>query len=183
MGRWRASPRSSAGHRRSRLRSRSRCGRAAGLRLREAARRQLVRFGVIKRDQTRVFVELVGEAGFGQGVPTPGNPTIHRRYFGNGREGGPPHAARQITLPTALRDLLIYMCCDVCALLLGGFRHHTPAGGIRHFRDASVSHPDAFGACKLLGPASLYHHSPSARFRRPAASDLASDPYVWLPAG
>ena len=51
MGRWRASPRSSAGHRRSRLRSRSRCGRANGLRLREAARRQLVRFEDIKRDQ------------------------------------------------------------------------------------------------------------------------------------
>ena len=29
----------------------------------------------------------------------------------------------------------------------------------------------------------VYHHSPSARFRRPAASDLASDRYVWLPAG
>ena len=29
----------------------------------------------------------------------------------------------------------------------------------------------------------VYHHSPSARFRRPAASDLPSDPYVWLPAG
>ncbi len=56
------------------------------------------------------------------------------------------------------------MCCDVCALLLGGFRHHTPAGGIRHFRDAGASHPEAFGACKLLGPASLYHHGSSARF-------------------
>ena len=119
----------------------------------------------------------------GQGVPTPGNPTIHRRYFGNGREGGPPHAGRHIPRPTAHRQLLIYMCCAVCALLLGGSRHHTPAGGIRHFRDAGASHPDAFGAFKLLGPASLYRHSPSARFCRPAASDLASDPYVWLRAG
>ena len=73
----------------------------------------------------------------------------------DGREG-PPHSARQIPLPTALRELLTYMCCDVCALLLGGFRHHTPAGGIRHFRDAGASHPGAFGACKLLGPASLF---------------------------
>jgi hypothetical protein len=36
--------------------------------------------------------------------------------------GRAPHAARQITLPTAHRQLLIYMCCDVCALLLGGSR-------------------------------------------------------------
>ncbi len=107
------------------------------------------------------------------------NPPSHVTWT----EGGPPHAARQIPRPTARRQLRIYMCCAVCALLLGGSRHHKPAGGIRRFRDARVSHSDAFGACKLLGSAPLYHHSPSARFRRPAASDLASDPYVRLPAG
>ncbi len=107
----------------------------------------------------------------------------HPKDFGVSDGEGAPGTARQLPLPTTLRDLLRYMCCDVCALLLGGSRHHTPAGGIRRFRDAGVSHPDEFGACKLLGPASLYHHGPFARFRRPAASGLASDSYVWLPAG
>jgi hypothetical protein len=68
------------------------------------------------------------------------------------------------------------MCCDVCAFVLGDTRQHTPAGGIRHFRDAGASHPDIFGPCKLLKPASLYHYSPSARFRRPVPPILPRIP-------
>ena len=41
----------------------------------------------------------------------------HPQDFGVSNGGGAPGAARQITLPTTRRDLLIYMCCDVCALM------------------------------------------------------------------
>jgi hypothetical protein len=41
----------------------------------------------------------------------------HPQDFGVSDGGGAPGTARQLPLPAALRDLLIYMCCDVCALL------------------------------------------------------------------
>jgi hypothetical protein len=68
----------------------------------------------------RRFQGMAFGAGSNQGEHLPKKetrPGPDIRHFGNGREGGPPHAARHITLPTTHRDLRVNMCCDVCALL------------------------------------------------------------------
>jgi hypothetical protein len=63
----------------------------------------------------------------------------------------------------ARRDLLIYACCDGSASRI---RHRTPADP--PFPRRRREHPDAFRACKLLGPAPSRHYTTATRFCRPA---------------
>jgi hypothetical protein len=73
---------------------------------------------------------------------------------------------------------------DVCALVLSDTRHHTPAGGIRRFQGAGVSHPDAFGACQTAQPGvsmTPHHHClgflPRCIRARLGSSDLVAS---WM---